>query len=240
MRVHDEHDAPSVQFLVDTDTNTDTDTTADAPARTFGRPMLRRALTVAVVIVLGGALVARTATSRDSDHGAVPQPTRSVGPPTDRPLAPFSAVPVQVLPLGRHWAVEGSAHCPAGSVSCTVSAMLPATFLAAVRDHLHVAMPTLQVDVSTGDRMQTWYRELRAAGVGASTIIVTVSKSSGSRGSVSTSTSLTPGSVTAVLIRPTGRTGFSIQIKITGPADWSPPQDAMVALAADPRLIARG
>jgi hypothetical protein len=226
---HHDDDAAPVEFLVITDVSADDELLE--PARQPRSPLLRRATAAGAVVVLGGALVLRTATSNDTHRRAEPQPTVSSPASLQERLEALGAGGLS------HANIPGLADCL--TLMCSINSDLPLTFLAAVRERLGRVVVTKQIDITTGDEARTWYRKLNATGSGGITMIVTVSKALVSR-VTTTSLKLTSDSVTAYVNHPTGDTGYSVQIQVTGPVTWTPPQDAMAALASDPRLVAGG
>jgi hypothetical protein len=226
---HHDGDAAPVEFVVVTDVGADDE--YFAPAARSRSPLARRAVAAGAVVVLGGALVLRTATSDDVRHGAEPGPA----------VSSRASLQEQLDRLGRgellRANIPGLADCLA--LMCSINSDLPMTFLTAVHEQLGQIVTTKQIDITTGDEARTWYRRLNARAGGEVTMIVTVSKALSSR-TTTTKLRLTADSVTAFVTHPTGPTGYSVQIQVSGPAGWTPPQDAMLALAADPRLIAGG
>jgi hypothetical protein len=235
MRTRPDDAEPGVQFVVVSEGPQPEEDLIDRPdGRLLRSPARRRAAVVIAVLLVGGGLAARAATSHDQVPTAQPlestvsAPTRLPQPDvgglnTDFQMAP-AAEPVNPL-------------CPTTPVDCLVNSELPPAFLAAVREHLQVALPLEQDEVVIGAG-QLWYRLLRAAGAGKTTIEVRVSTASGSITSLATVEQGPAGQI-ATVVHPTGTSGLQVSVRITGSAHWQPPLVAMEALAADPRLIER-
>ena len=232
MRTRPDNSEPDVQFvLVGEGPQPDEDLIDRPDGRVLRTPARRRAAVVIAVLVVGGGLAVRAATSDDQVPKAQPAETVSVptrlpqpdvgGLNTDLRMAP-AAEPVNPL-------------CPTTPVDCLVNSELPPAFLAAVRDHLQVAVPLEQAEVVIGAG-QLWYRLLRAAGAGRTSIEVRVSIASGSSTSIAT-VERGPGGQIATVVHPTGTSGLQVTVRIAGSVRWEPPLAAMKALAADPRLI---
>lgn len=244
MRPYDD-DAPGVEFLVPTDVTWEDEFDRGAgragPPERFGTPLLRRGFVAAVVLLLGGALVIRTATSHDSYHSVAASPTPSASVPLPAPSSPDpieyqldvrtgGAVHVITIPTE----VKG---CPADG--CLISDRVPDGFVRAVQGRLRVSTPTQMVEVEAAPNAQPIYRQLTAAGPDRTTVVVTVRKQRG--GLTTTSgTKQTSTKVIGSVSYPTGTSGFVVTVEVTGPLGWTPPLDAMTALAADPRLLGTG
>jgi hypothetical protein len=241
MALRGDDDPRDVEFLAVTDTSwraLDDEASVRRP-EPGGPPGVRRAVIAAAVVVIGGALVLRTATSHDVQrHAAGSTPIAVVLPPVVHPSVILGQGPLPVIVATDPLSPD---HCPSTGGSCTVSDGLPAAFLDAVRAKLGTVVPTQQLDVDTGSNASTfdttpWYRQLTAKGDGPVTIVVTVSTVAAS---ISTSSvTQSPTAVTGHITHPTG-TGYLVELEMTGPPGWSPPMDAMTALAADPRLLVK-
>jgi len=234
MRTRPDNSEPDVQFvLVSEGPQPDEDLIDRPDGRVLRTPARRRAAVAIAVLLVGGGLVVRAATSDDRVPKAQPAETVSVptrlpqpdvgGLSTDLRMAP-AAEPVNPL-------------CPTTPVECLVNSELPPAFLAAVRGHLQVAVPLEQAEVVIGAD-QLWSRLLRAAGAGKTTIEIRVSIASGSSTSLA-SVEPAPGGQIATVVHPTGTSGLQVTVRITGSVRWQPPLAAMEALAADPRLVER-
>lgn len=229
MSGHPDGEPAPVEFLVVTDVNA-TDEMLESSIRSRSS-FARRATAVGAIAVLGGALAVRAGTSHDTDHGAAPGPTQTRQLTVQERLDALGAGELA------HEDIPGLADCL--TLTCSVNGDLPMTFLAAVRERLGRIVPTKQLDITTGDEARTWYRRLNASAGDGVTLTITVSKALVSH-ITTTSLKLTANSVTAYVTHPTGDSGYSVQIQVSGPVTWTPPQDAMSALASDPRLVAGG
>lgn len=230
MRTRPDDAGPGIEFvLVSEGPEPDEDLIDRPDGRLLRTPARRRAAAATAVLLVGGGLAARAATSDDQVPKA--QPAETVSVPTRLPQPDVGGKGTG-FPLA---GMRVSELCPTTPVDCLVNSALPPEFLAAVRDHLQVALPLVQTEVVIG-RGQLWYRVLRATGAGRTTIEVRVSIASGALVSLATVES-GPGGQTATVVHPTGMSGLQVTVRLTGPARWRPPLTAMQALAADPRLV---
>jgi hypothetical protein len=232
MRTRPDDADPGVQFVLVSEGPQPEEDLIDRPdGRLLRSPARRRAAVAVAVLLVGGGLAVRAATSDDQVPKA--QPAETVSVPTRLPQPDVGG-------LNTDFQMEPAAEpvnplCPTTPVDCLVNTELPPPFLAAVRDHLQVARPLAQAEVVIGAD-QLWSRLLRAAGAGKTTIEVRVSIASGSITSLATVEQGRGGQI-ATVVHPTGTSGLQVTVRITGSAHWKPPLAAMEALAADPRLI---
>ncbi|MEO8889589.1 MAG: hypothetical protein ABI301_03245, partial [Jatrophihabitantaceae bacterium] len=112
-------------------------------------------------------------------------------------------------------------------------------FLRAVAQHLGTTAAKDQVDATAGTDGRAWYRAMTATAPGGMTVAVTVTRGVSSMTTTS-GTAQSDGQVVGSLSHPTGNSGFLVTINVTGPVGWTPPFNAMAALAADARLTAVG
>jgi hypothetical protein len=225
---------PGVRFVLVSEGPEPDEDLIDRPDDRLLRTPARRCAAVALAVLLvGGGLVVRAATS----HEQVPkaQPAETVRVPTRLPQPDVGG-------LETRFPMEPAAEpvnplCPTTPVDCLVNSELPAAFLTAVRDHLQVALPLVQNEVVIGAG-QLWYRQLRAAGAGKTTIEVQVSTASGALTSLATVEHGPAGQI-ATVVYPTATSGLQVTVRMTGPASWAPQLTTMEALAADPRLVER-